>query len=253
MFMEDQAEMKTCSQCNSFFPIISQEDAEYGICAENEAFGPYLEHISNQDFTECQELIDEKQFNGQDHVCDQFSPIELTEYEDEDVKKRLEELGANGHLTPGNIQAVIMQEKLRKSSTDVYEDQLNSEQPDDRKEAIKTLCELALFKNDAAFNSLIDYFTQNPPEISQLLQERILFLKHIGYSEHRDTLIQFLLNELRNITSEKFYRQWVLSILNNLSLGPKESIYNPLSEILNEGLFNRKINKKIERTLAELE
>lgn len=83
--MSDEPLENICFHCNYFFPS-RNEMTEYGICLRDEAFDPYVEELlDNQNYACCQELIDEKEFVGDQEGCERFEAVTIINLDEDDL------------------------------------------------------------------------------------------------------------------------------------------------------------------------
>ena len=87
---------ETCINCNHFFPILLGEPTSMGICLKDEAFDPYFKELmEDMNYDCCWDLIEEKQYDGNDHTCPDFDPCEVYGEIDDDLAQSLIDMSKN--------------------------------------------------------------------------------------------------------------------------------------------------------------
>lgn len=68
---------RVCFNCNYFFPSRT-EASEYGICLEDKDFEPFIDELmENLNYSCCQELIQTKEFPGDQDACNKYDEAEI--------------------------------------------------------------------------------------------------------------------------------------------------------------------------------
>lgn len=97
---------------------------------------------------------------------------------------------------------------------------------------------------------MFTFFKQTPPPTTiQDVHFKIDLLRHLEFSEEKETLIPVLIDELYKTTSNNTTRQWITAIFRFLEFCPKEEIRKPLEKMLTDKKFSYRLKKKMKKIL----
>lgn len=199
-----------CIHCNEFFTIFRGEPSEYGICLLDDVFEPYMEEILVEDYSSCQDLINEQEFNGNRDVCEQYNPTEWV------MDLDLDRMGVERveDLTVEDIEQYLLRKELQEENAPVEasRERLKNPDPEEQKKGIQTLAGLHGFGNKSALGVLIAHLKELPVvETIDDVHDRIEILEHLRRSPDPE-LVQFLKEELYRTPSNNTTRQWLSAI-----------------------------------------
>lgn len=238
-----------CINCNEFFLIFQDNEADYGICLNDEVFEPYLEEILMEEFSCCQDIIDEKSFDGCQDVCNDYNPVEFVEdFLDEE---EVEDLNLED-LNPEELEELLLRKIIAKSTIPVQSSQerLKSSHPLEREQAIQTLGGLHGFGNKAAMGALISHLKELPVvETIEDVHDRLKILEQMQRVWNED-LLSFLQAELYRTPSNNTTRQWIGAIFDYLEDCPLSQAEEALEAItVDTKNFSHRLRKKAREKL----
>lgn len=214
MSLEELQDLKICMNCNYYVPSPDDEPTEFGICLFDGSFDPYVEEILEEgDFSSCQDLVDEKEFNGNRDICEEFVPAEFIAIDLDIDREEIESLSKE------DLREYFSQALLEKCFVPVEElsRRLDHPQRDKRKEAVKALKGLWMFHhNKEALEALKTYLKELPVvETIEDVHHKIEVLKDMERDDGE--LLAFLVEELYKTPSNNTTRQWISAIFDFLS------------------------------------
>lgn len=167
-----------CFNCNQFLPYPMYEATAYGVCLNDEAIDPYIDDIFDDNINpELNTILDAKKYPGEKGACENFDPVDLTEFDEEadnPFVKELIQLKDNGQLNKQTIDIASENELIRLIDDidwktvpiDKYAAKLKSNDRSEQDEAISSLSGLIAFGNTEALNELFSYFIGLPAPAS---------------------------------------------------------------------------------------
>lgn len=240
---------RICFNCSSFFTDVNDLGSNLGVCIQDEAFEEYLDEIfENSDFSLCIDLYKEKRFDENRDVCSDYEEIEIIEDEDED-----EESENGSQMTEEELEQRY--EIYRTQDVDDIAKYLSSEEEKLRNKAISALLYLMNFRNQNAFECMLNYYKNLPPvESIEEVHFRLKILDRFYYfninKNCSNDLIEMLVDELYKMQSNNTTRQLFSSILEFLSGSRCE--YDIVIDKLSWLLNNRKFSPKMERNILSV-
>ncbi|MBF0121462.1 MAG: hypothetical protein HQK79_21750 [Desulfobacterales bacterium] len=258
--MEKEELERICFNCNQFYPATMDEATEYGICLSNSAFEPYLDELlENQNYNCCRELIEDKKFLGDRSACENFEELEMIEIDDDSpLGRELNKLKQEGKLNEKSLKKIFYDEldnfidniDWKNAPIDKYVNKLESTNKKECNEGISSLSSLITLGNNEAFKVLCNFFKDlSPPKSIEEVHFKINLLRHLEKSDNKIVLIPHLIEELQNTISNNTTKQWISAILKFLQFCPKEKVYKPLEQLLNDKRFSYRLKNKIKDVL----
>ena len=254
--MEEKDLERQCWDCSHFFPA-STEPTEFGICLEDDEFGPFIEGLfERSDYAACKDLIDRKKFEGDREACEDYEEMESIEIDDDsELGRSLKKLMEAGELTPDTFEEALLEEQIRnidwaKIPVDDHEAYLKNPDPGKKERAISSLSGLIAMGNKEAFRVLFKFFRDLPvPATIEAVHFKKRLLRLLDRPETREVLTPYLLNELYRTPSNNTTRQWISDILTFFEHVPVEQIRPRLEVMIQEGKFSYRLRKRIEEIL----
>lgn len=232
---------RICCNCTNFFMDVNDLKSNLGVCIKDEAFDEYLDEIfENSDFSVCMDLYKEKRFNGDRDACADYEEFEIIENEESEngIQMTEEELDRRYEI-------------YRTQDVDDIARYLCSEEEELRNKAVSALLYLMNFNNINAFNAMLKYYNNLPTvEYIDDVHYRLKILEsfyHFHYINHRNELIDMLVDQLYKMHSNNTTRQLFSSILKFLSGSSCENdiVIDKLTWLLNNRKFSPKMEKNI--------
>ena len=260
--MTSEETERICFNCNYFFPS-SEEVTEYGICLEDNDFDPYIEDLLEDfNFASCQDLIDKKQFLGENDGCEKFEEIEMLEIDDDSpLGELLNHFRETGEIELGQAKKAMLEEQLKNIDwktlpVNSYVEKLEKGDKEEQKKVLRNLGSLSLQGNREAFEVLLNYLKVLPPpekiEEVHIKIDILEDLKRRDAPDQRSRLISLLVEELYKVASNNTTRQWITKILQYLARAPEAEVRQPLETLLKERKFSFRMRGKIEAVLDQL-
>jgi len=254
--MEEEDLERECGNCAHFFPA-SMEPTEFGICLDDEEFGPFIEGLfERSDYASCRDLIERKKFSGDREPCDEYEEMETIEIDDDtELGRSLKKLMEAGELTPDTFEEALLKEQIRNIDwttipVDSHEADLKNPDPEKRDQAISSLSGLIAMGNKEAFRVLFKFLRDLPvPGTIEAVHFKKRLLRLLHRPETRDVLTPYLLDELYRTPSNNTTRQWMSDILTFFEHVPVEQISSRLEAMIQEGKFSYRLRKRIEEIL----
>ena len=234
---------RICYNCSSFFTDVNDLEGDFGVCIQDEAFDAYQDEIleNNLDFSICMDLYKEKRFDGNRDVCSDYDEIEIIEDEESENGSQMTEEELDQRY-----------EIYRTQDVDDIAKYLSSEEEKLRNKAISALLYLMNFRNQNAFECMLNYYKNLPPvESIDDVHSRLKILDRFYYfninNNCSNDLIEMLVGELYKMPSNNTTRQLFSSVLEFLSSSrcEFEIVIDKLSWLLD----NRKFSPKMERNI----
>ncbi len=256
-------DQKTCMRCNSFFSLIMDEPAAFGICLNNPVFDPYIEDIlENMDMTRCADLIEAHKFNGNDFFCEDYELMKSYEIDDDNpLGQQLNDLVMQQKNTPQKIVQVMLDDP---DSIDGLLDQidwknapitkqaraLSGADPKEQKKAVDSLHAYVAMGNMTARNELLRFFCQLPPPVTvEDAHFKLELLQKIAPYDRDFDLLPDLVRELYEVESNNATRRWMSGIFKRLRLAPYHRLKPALEEMLTSKHFSHRLKARIRETL----
>jgi hypothetical protein len=245
---------ETCLECGSYLPASYNEFTEFGVCLNDEAFEPFVEELLEGVIPDsCRELVERKKFQGETHtICADFQAVQSFEIGDDTILgQQLRRLAEKGELTPEALEAAVWEERLnhidwKTQPVDRYSRQLESYIPEERDKAISSLGALISLENPEAFQTLLRFLVNLPPPTTvREVHLKMDILRQISFTNHREAVVPYLIEELGRTTSNNTTRQWIHDILQFLERCPLEVIQDPLDEMLARRQFSFRLRRRI--------
>jgi len=248
-----------CFNCNQFFPASMDEPSEFGICLDDEEFEPFLDELLvHSDYSPCQDLVDRKQFSGEQEACADFEEIEFIEIDDSSsFGRELMRLRETGQLDPESFENAMLEEKLRNIDwstmpVDQYISKLKHSDPEKQREAISSLSAMSSLGNSEAFKVLFQFFKKLPsPETIEEVHFKRDLLRSMERSETKSILMPCLIDELYRTPSNNTTRQWISDIFRFLEYVPLSEVRGPLEKMLRHRRFSYRLKQKMKKILAQ--
>lgn len=237
---------KRCFNCNGFFPDSIVDATEFGICLNDKIFEPYIDEILNGDFSKCQDLVTKNIFNGGEHCCDNFDPVEACG-EDLAVDEFMDQ---NGNFNPekfkNHIAIASMGDNI--SCTPVEQIVQELQNKSTATSASRTLSFLAGGGNEAAKAALLKYFVALPcPDTLEAVHHKIEAFELLQRAniDERD-IFPFLIEEMKVLPSNNTTRQWYSAMLKYFSRCESSEVKAALAALNRKQNFSPKLRKRIE-------
>lgn len=223
---------RICMNCNSFLSAADDDESEFGVCLNDEAFEPYIDKLLEEaDFSCCYDLYLEKRFNSDREPCSEFEEIELIEFENEE-----------------ELKAILKHESMKHQDVSEVLEHLHSTNNEIIDYTINFLSRYIALGNKSALQGLLDYYTGLPAaENLEEVHRRMKILEVLSYSPaSEEQLIDAYINELARSPSNNATRQLYTKILNYLERRPLEKIEEPLLKLMEKRKFSYKMNSRIQ-------
>ncbi len=220
---------KNCFRCNNFFMEAGVENL--GVCMADEALSPYIEDIYDSGgFDCCYQLYLKKRFDGNQEVCSQYEEAEIIEiFEEEDADELIDGLRTK---QMDDVLAMLSDSDRNKINW-----------------AVQTLYTHICFKNESAYQGLLDFYNRLPAaEELEDVHTRLRIVNALAHWEKAETALA-LINELKRSPSNPVTRQLYTAILKKLGKFPRELIFEPVWNLLAEKKFSSRMKKRIEELL----
>ena len=232
---------RICFNCSSFFTDVNDLDSNLGVCINDEAFEEYLDEIfENSDFSLCMDLYKEKRFDGERDVCADYDEVEIIEDEEPENGSQMTEEELDRRADALRTQDV----------SDIAKFLYGEEK--EKSKAISALLYLMNFKNQNAFDIMLNYY-KNLPTVESIddVHFRLKILDRFYYfninKNCSNDLIEMLVGELYKMPSNNTTRQLFSSILEFLSSSRCE--FDIVIDKLSWLLDNRKFSPKMEHNI----
>ncbi|MCG2710847.1 MAG: hypothetical protein L6420_08305 [Elusimicrobia bacterium] len=245
---------RICFNCNNFFPLQPDKPGEFGICLNDKEFEPFIDELLEKcDYTRCQELIERKRFSGGQKTCLDFSEIEDIIYVEgkSEFTRKLISLMENGGFSKEKLEELIIEEQVsnidfKTLPVDKYKKQLDASMPEERNTAISSLGCLVSQGNKKAFQVLFEYIKQlSPPKTIEETHLKKEILSHLEYSDFRNTVIPYLIDELNRTPSNNTTRQWISDIIKFLGDSRDKKAHEHLKKLLKDKRFSYRIKRRV--------
>ena len=261
MEIKEEEFERICLNCSSFLPASMDEPTEFGICLNDEEFEPFIDELlGNSNYACCRDLIERKKFPGESEACPDFDIGELIEIdENSELGRALLSAIKTRQFNKETLERLFLKEQMRNIDFETWPiahhcKKLKSRNREERDAGIRGLGGLAGLGNKAAFEELFKYLRGLPPLTTlKDVHFKLRILGHLGRSDFRTSLSQYLLEELYNTPSNGTTRQWISAVLELLRGCPAEDVCGPLEKMLKEKRFSYKLKKKVEDVLYELD
>jgi len=232
---------RICFNCSSFFTDVNDLDSNLGVCINDEAFEEYLDEIfENSDFSLCMDLYKEKRFDGERDVCADYDEVEIIEDEELENGSQMTEEELDRRADALRTQDISDIAKF------LYGEDI------EKNKAISALLYLMNFRNQNAFECMLNYYKNLPPvECIDDVHFRLKILDRFYYFNINENcsneLIEMLVDELYKMQSNNTTRQLFSSILEFLSGSRCEYdiVIDKLSSLLNNKKFSPKMEQNI--------
>ena len=222
-----------CTDCEHCLPD-SEGPTSKGICLLDPEFEPYLEEIVEFDFSNCHHLVRKKSFDFNCRACSDFTPAEEVEMIDSDDSGEQE--------NDLDMQKV----DFKNLPVEPYLQDLYSSSGSKRQEAVNTLGSLTHLGNDQARDVLLAFLKElGPPETLEQAGFKAETLRHFHGRESSQDLLELLLSDLENTTSNNSTRQWITAILDFLGRAPLERIESRLQSMVDRKIFSHRLQKRV--------
>ena len=252
---------RICMNCNHAFPS-EPFVSDFAICLNDPEFEPYLDALlENQDFSRCQELVEQKRFSWEQGACPDFDPAEGIA---EDVplspqlSSSIEKLARDGQLTAEMFQQAVLEDMVSKVDwanvpVDKYVEELNNAKTlEAREDAVKSLGSLVALDNQAALDALCIYLKDLPPPAS--LEEthlRVAILRQLTHTRSdRLKLAKLLVEDLFRTPSNNTTRGWYSAVFHFFEESSEDIAKKALSPMLDSPQFSYRIKKRVKGILS---
>ena len=253
--------LRICTNCNHSFPS-EPFASDFAICLNDPEFEPYLDDLlENQDFSRCQELINQKRFPWEQEACPDFDPVEDI---DEDVplspelSSAIEKLAKGGELTAETFQQAVLEDMASKIDwanvpVEEYVEKLNNAKTlEAREEAVRSLGGLVSLGNQAAFEALYVYLKHLPPPAR--LDEthfRVEILRQLAHTHtRRMEVAQLLVEDLFRTSSNNTTRSWYTAVFRFFEHSSADIAEKALLPMLDSPQFSYRIKKRVKTILS---
>lgn len=253
--------LKICTNCNYSFPS-EPFMSDFAICLNDPEFEPYLDDLlENQDFSRCQEFVNQKRFDWEQEACPDFDPVEVV---DEDVpfspelSSAIEKLARDGDLTAKTFQQTVLEDMVDKIDwanvpvEDYVEKLNNAKTPKAREKAVRSLGALVCHENRAAFDALYGYLKDLPPPTTvEQTHFRVEILREISHTQKfRLKLAHLLVKDLFRTPSNNTTRGWYTAVFRFFEASPADIAEKALSPMLDSKQFSYRIKKRVKAILS---
>ena len=222
-----------CTDCEHCLPD-SEGPTSKGICLLDPEFEPYLEEILEFDFKNCHRLVRKKSFDFNCRACSDFSPAEYIEMIDSD------DSGEQEH------DIDLRKIDFKNLPVEPYLQALYSSSGSKRQEAVESLGSLTNLGNEKARDVLLDFLNKlGPPETLEQARFKAETLRHFHGQESNQELLELLLSDLENTTSNNSTRKWISTILDFLGRAPLERIENRLQSMVDRKIFSHRLKQRV--------
>ena len=250
--MKEELE-KICMNCESFLPLSLKGSYDFGICLNDDAFEPFIEDImEREDYSRCRDLIDEKKFDGDRDVCDNYVETEIIgEIDDvylDDIKSSI---GKDGKVDTKKLEKLILKRQFESIDwatypVEEYVEKLQSRSDGERRKAVETLEGIASLGSTRALEVLFDFFRELPPPATlKEVHFKKDLLRRLARRDRESRLAPVLVDELYRMDSNNTTRQYFSAILGYLDRCPREVVREPLRKMLESEKFSYRIKRRI--------
>lgn len=225
---------------------------EEGICLNDEVFEPYIEEIFEEDFRSCEELIQEKTFNGNREACDNFSQVEFVmalELEDQEDMKNPDDF-TKEHLESFFIQKIL---KTSNTSVDYNLKRLKSPDLEESNEALRALGGLVALGNKKAYQALFSLLCELPViKTIEDVHDRMKLLEQMKWFKDDPILMGFLEEEIYRTPANNTTRQWISAIFDFFAISPLKEAQEILERVADDQKnFSKSWRKKAKEKLEQ--
>ena len=254
---ETIAEEPLCADCNHCYPATNGQTS-MSICLLDAAFDPYIEDLmENADYSNCRDLIEEKQFDMARPACDRFQPCERIEIDGSpQMLEDLVELFKQGNVTEEAVENLVLDEWVRQTDwTTLPMDDLatalrEAESLEEQKETVNQLGGYIALGNEQAFHLLKDFFRElPPPERAEENSLRTQILKQLDYADRRREIAPLVLEDLLDIPSNNTTRRWYVEAFKFFARCPEEVREGIGERIVDSDHFSYRLKRKAREQL----
>ena len=253
--------LRVCTNCHCSFPS-EPFGSNFAICLNDPEFEPYLDEIlENQDFSRCQELVDQKRFSWEQEACPDFDPVEDIDEDfplSPELSGVIERLAKAGHLTTETLEQAVLEDIIDKIDwanvpVDRYVENLNNARTlEAREKAVRSLGGLISLGNRAAFDALCSFLKDLPPPTTVgQTHLRVSILRELSHAyDYWEDLAYLLVEDLFRTPSNNTTRSWYTAVFRFCEGLPVDVAEKALSPMLASPRFSYRIKKRVRVILA---
>ncbi len=252
---------RICMNCNHAFPS-EPFVSDFAICLNDPEFEPYLDDLlENQDFSRCQEFVNQKRFDWEQEACPDFDPAEGIAEDvplSPELSSAVEKLARDGQLTAETFQQAVLEDMVNKIDwanvpvEDYVEKLNNAKTVEAREKAVGSLGGLISLDNQAAFDALYAYLKDLPPPAR--LEEthfRVAILRRLDHTRSpRLELAHLLVEDLFRTPSNNTTRGWYTAVFRFFEESSEDIAKKALSPMLASKQFSYRIKKRVKGILS---